>query len=67
MSEQCLRLGSYFKVSLLEECNALLASEREQFGISHVFCAYIESRRTLQYVQCPTELSRTKEKIKLLY
>ena len=41
----------------LEECNALLASEHEQFNISRVFCAYLESRRTLRYVQCLTEPS----------
>ena len=49
----------YLEGPLLEECNALLAGEHEQFNISCVFCAYLESRRTLWYVRCPTEPSHT--------
>ena len=51
-----LSLPPYLSQTLVvEECNALLGSERGQFNISRVFCAYLESRRTLWYVQCPTE------------
>ena len=30
-------------VYILEECNTLLASEREQLNIARVFCAYVEN------------------------
>ena len=52
----------YFLCSLnniiLEECHTFLASEQEQFNFSRVFRMtfdfreYLESRRTLPYVQC---------------
>ena len=38
----------YLHTYILEECNALLASEHDQFNISRVFCTYLESRNIIK-------------------